>query len=171
MNRTFHVCASVWKQGLQGEAELHDQSRSSRSHDGGPCDRFLRGVVEFSEGRGGSEKRCDEVNFTSGNNCSITSLDASTGSPNLVLLAIALVNGSVQSAPVFNTTPAQTFTQIGTMVGTNNIGELFVYRLGPSITGGTASITIFLVGCFGMCCRCSRVFWCSFGWYASYKFL
>jgi hypothetical protein len=74
-------------------------------------------------------------NSTSGN-CNITSLNASTGSPNLILLAVALLNGSVSSAPIFNTTTPQTFTQIG------NIGELFVYRLGPSITAGTASITI-----------------------------
>ena len=87
--------------------------------------------------------------FTSGNDCSIAVLNASTGSPNLVLLAVALINGSVQSAPVFNTTPAQTFTQIGTVVGTNNTGELFVYRLGPGITSGTASITISLMGASG----------------------
>ena len=88
-------------------------------------------------------------NYTSGNNCSITSLNASTGSPNLILLAIALINGGVSSAPVFNTSTPQTFTQIGTMVGGNNIGELFVYRLGPSITAGTASITISLNGASG----------------------
>jgi hypothetical protein len=89
-------------------------------------------------------------NFTSGNNCSITSLNASTGSPNLILLAVALINGSVSSTPVFNTTTPQTFTQIGTMVGTNNIGELFVYGLGPTgFTTGTASITISLNGASG----------------------
>jgi hypothetical protein len=81
-------------------------------------------------------------NYTSGNDCSITSLNASTGSPNLILLAVALINGSVSSAPVFNTSTPQTFTLIGTMVGSNNIGELFVYQLGPNITPGTASITI-----------------------------
>jgi len=88
-------------------------------------------------------------NYTSGNDCSITSLDANTGNPNVILLAIALINGSVSSAPVFNTSSPQTFTQIGTIVGTDNNGELFVYRLGPSITTGTASITISLNGASG----------------------
>jgi len=83
-------------------------------------------------------------NYTSGTNCSITSLNASTGSPNLILLAVALISGSAPSAPVFNTTTPQTFTQIGSMVGTSSLGELFVYRLGPSITAGTASISISL---------------------------
>ena len=88
-------------------------------------------------------------NFTSGNNCSTASLNASTGSPNLILVAIALHNGSVSSAPVFNTTSPQTFTQVGSFVGTNNQGLLYVYQLGPGITAGTATITISLSGASG----------------------
>jgi len=87
--------------------------------------------------------------FTSGNDCSIASLDATTGGPNLIILAIALHNGNMSSAPVFNTAVPQTFTQIGTMVGTNNKGELFIYKLGPVFLAGTASITISLSGASG----------------------
>jgi len=88
-------------------------------------------------------------NYTSGNDCSITSFNASIGSPNLILLAVALINGSVQSAPVFNTTSAQTFTLIGSLLVGGNNGVLYVYKLGPSITAGTASITISLNGASG----------------------
>ena len=110
-------------------------------------------------------------NYTSGNNCSITSLNASTGSPNLILLAVALINGSVSSAPVFNTSTPQTFTQIGTMVGSNNIGELFVYQFGQYLPLSTASITISLNGASGCVLSALAFFWSSFRRYASYKFV
>jgi Peptidase family C25 len=151
MNRTFNVCAGVlfglerMAHGVRRSCVVRAACRGARIVAlfvfCGALSTLATAVVAV--------RNVATSNFTSGNDCSITSLNASTGSPNLVLLAVALINGSVQSAPVFNTTPAQTFTPIGTVVGTNNIGELFVYRLGPSITAGTASITISLMGASG----------------------
>ncbi len=151
MGRAFRVCAAVCL-GLDQRAyrvKPNSMARAARRA------RTIVAVIVFCVALptlASAEVAVTKVatgNYTSGNDCSIPSLDASTGSPNLILLAIALINGSVSSAPVFNTTTPQTFTQIGTMVGTNNLGELFVYKLGPSITAGTASITISLNGASG----------------------
>ena len=108
-------------------------------------------------------------NFTSGNDCSITSLDASTGSPNLILLAIALINGSVSSAPVFNTTPAANLHPGWNPCRQQQSGVLYVYRLGPGITAGTASITISLNGASGCVSGAVAFSGCGFAWYASYS--
>ena len=151
MGRIFHVCACV-RFGLESSTYRVKRSCIARASRRVPT---LVALIVFCvalptlASAGVAVTNVATGNYTSGNNCSITLLNASTGSPNLILLAIALINGSVQSAPVFNTTTPQTFTQIGTMVGTNNNGELFVYRLGPSITAGTASITISLNGASG----------------------
>lgn len=83
-------------------------------------------------------------NYTSGSTCNITSFNASTGSPNLILLAVAVIGETVNSA-VFNTTPPQNFTLLATFSAGGG-GFLSVYRLGPSITDGTASITVSLSG-------------------------
>src|SRR6202034_2179957 len=77
--------------------------------------------------------------------CNITSFNASTGSPNLILLAIAVIGDTVQSAPVFDTTTPQPFTLLASFSAEGG-GFLSVYQLGPSITDGTASITISLSG-------------------------
>jgi len=151
MSRTFHVCAGV-RFGLERRAHRVRRSRMARTARRAPRIVALIvfcGILSPLASAVVAVRNVATSNFTSGNDCSIASLDASTGSPNLVLLAIALINGTVQSAPVFNTTTPQTFTQIGSVVGTNNIGELFVYRLGPGITAGTASITISLMGASG----------------------
>ena len=151
MGRTFHVCAGV-RLGLDRRVYRVKRSCTTRAarHVATIFALIVFCVALPTLTRAGvAVTNVATGNYTSGNDCSITSLNAGTGSPNLILLAVALINGSVSSAPVFNTTTPQTFTQIGTMVGTNNIGELFVYKLGPSITAGTASITISLNGASG----------------------
>ena len=151
MGRTFHVCAGV-RLGLDRRAYRVKRSCTTRAA------RHVATIVALIvfcvalPTLASAEVAVTNVatgNYTSGNDCSITSLNASTGSPNFILLAVALINGSVQSAPVFNTTTPQTFTLVGSLLVGGNNGVLYVYKLGPSITAGTASITISLNGASG----------------------
>ena len=151
MSRGCDVCPWV-RLGLERRASRVKRSCMARAARRVPTILALVvsfGVLPTLASAGVSVTNAATGNYTSGNDCSVTSFNASTGSPNLILLAVALINGSVQSAPVFNTTTPQTFTLVGSLLVGGNNGVLYVYELGPSITAGTASITISLNGASG----------------------
>src|SRR5579863_5667683 len=150
MGRIFHARACV-RFGLESSAYRAKRSCKARAARRVPT---LVALIVFCvalptlSSAGVAVTNVATGNYTSGNDCSITSFNASTGSPNLILLAIALINGSVQSAPVFNTIIPQTFTLVGSLLVGGNTGVLYVYKLGL-IVPSTASITISLNGASG----------------------